>query len=50
MCMFVTFVTVSNPLFQSFEKNFAGQIINPNDLIIKEQIGQGKYNCAHGYI
>ena len=50
MCMFVTFVTVSNPLFQSFEKNFAGQIINPNDLIIKEQIGQGEYNCAHSYI
>ena len=34
---------VSNRLFHEFEKAFADEIINPCDLIIKEQIGKGKY-------
>lgn len=47
MLTFVLSVTASNPLFQSFEKSFAGQIIDPDDLIIKEQIGQGECDIIH---
>ena len=33
----------SNPIFRDFEKTFSGQVINPSDLTIKEQIGEGEY-------
>jgi len=32
----------SNVLYNEFEKAFAGQIINPCDLLIKEKIGEGE--------
>ena len=35
-------ILVSDTLFHEFEKAFGGEIINPHDLIIKEQIGEGK--------
>ena len=36
-------VLAYNLLFRNFEKTFTGQIIDPNDLVIKEQIGEGEY-------
>ena len=37
------FIVASNPAFRDFEKTFSNQIIDPKDLIIKEQIGEGEY-------
>ena len=36
-------------MLHEFEKAFAGEIINPNDLIIKEQIGEGEYLYTTSY-
>ena len=33
----------SNPIFRDFETTFSSQVISPNDLIIKEQIGEGEH-------
>ena len=33
-------------MLYEFEKAFAGQIINPDDLLIKEKIGEGEYFTA----
>lgn len=45
VCILYTcyFIVATNPVFRDFEKTFSGQIINPKDLIIKEQIGEGEY-------
>ena len=40
---FVPCIIVPFSMLREFEKTFAGEIINPNDLIIKEQIGEGEY-------
>ena len=36
-------MVVSDRNFHEFEEAFADEIVNPCDLIIKEQIGEGKY-------
>ena len=46
---FIPWITASNLLFHDFEKAFTGQIINPDDLIIKEQIGEGECQF-HSYL
>ena len=38
-----TYITASNPIFRNFEKTFSGQVIDPCDLTIKEQIGEGEF-------
>ena len=44
-------LVASNPVFRDFEKTFSDQIINPKDLIIKEQIGEGEYfNYIRSYV
>ena len=40
--IFLDTIVASNVLHK-FEEAFAGEIINPCDLIIKEQIGEGEY-------
>ena len=40
--LFILHIVASDLLFHDFNKAFNGQIINPNDLIIKEQIGEGE--------
>lgn len=40
--LFLSYLIAFNLLFRDFERTFTGQIIDPNDLIIKEQIGEGE--------
>ena len=42
------FIVASNPVFHEFKQKFSGQIINPTDLVIKEQIGEGEYFTLDG--
>lgn len=44
-------IIASDLLFHDFNKTFNGQIINPNDLIIKEQISEGECQISsYNYI
>ena len=36
-------MVASERLFYEFEQTFADEIVDPHDLIIKEEIGKGKY-------
>ena len=42
-----THFIASNPLFRNFEKTFSGQVIDPCNLTIKEQIGEGELMCTY---
>ena len=36
-------------MFHNFEKTFSGEIIDPDNLTIKEQIGEGEFMFAVFY-
>ena len=43
ICFMHYYTVVASDVFYEFEKAFAGQIINPDDLLIKEKIGEGEH-------
>ena len=44
--VFFLCIIVASNVLREFEKAFAGQIINPHNLLIKEKIGEGGYFTA----
>ena len=41
--LFCPYIIGASSMLPEFKRAFAGEVINPNDLIMKEELGEGEY-------